>query len=241
MNVQPAWLWRGYFDFSGQDPRQTTTIQVRERLATKLGIAPSAIKIRQFPVGPVHRHTFWWGTGALDYAEAQFFARIAKQHAILSLGISVEKGFENAKVVSKAKRSTYLMNRSTWDWPRLVKHAETILSKDIPSLGSTRLRQIFLRVEAEHRVLQKGSPKPETVLEPRTFVFSDGQWFERYVGKGHIKDIADYLASLDVKHDWWVNLYIATDLTPAEVDGLTPSGISELLLLFKGIRDRLRK
>ena len=72
MRFEERWLWQGYFDFSGQDPRKTTTQVIRNELARRLGLEARTLRIRQYPVGPQFRHTYWWREGRRDYADAQF-------------------------------------------------------------------------------------------------------------------------------------------------------------------------
>ena len=72
MDLQGDWLFRGYFDVSDPAGGPSITQQVRDSLAARLGQPAGSLRIASYPVGPAWRHTFWWGEGESDYAEAQF-------------------------------------------------------------------------------------------------------------------------------------------------------------------------
>lgn len=90
MDLQASWLLKGYFQVAGQ------TQQIRDSLAARLGRPASAVHIAFFPAKPKWKHTYWWREGETDHVEAQFFARIAEEYSVLSVGVSVEKGLEDA-------------------------------------------------------------------------------------------------------------------------------------------------
>ncbi|MEM2112278.1 MAG: hypothetical protein QXX08_10465 [Candidatus Bathyarchaeia archaeon] len=92
MDFQCKWLFRGYFEVSDPAGGPSFTQQVRESLNAQ--IVGASFQIASYPVGPAWRHTFWWREGNSEYAEAQFFARIAEEYPVLSVGVSVEKGIE---------------------------------------------------------------------------------------------------------------------------------------------------
>jgi hypothetical protein len=232
MKIEARWLLCGYFDLSHQDSNHTTTQEIRAELSARLRVP--RMQIAMFPIGPNMKHTFWWRDGAVDYAEAQYFARIAESYPVLSLGVSVEKGLDDVDHLPAARRDPYLMNRSVWDWPRAVLNANALLAKAIPASAKSLSRPIVLRIDA------KRVGPTEEIRDSRTYVLAEGAWFRRYVGTAGPKEIAEYLASLDRQRDWWVNLYIGADFGPSEADGMEPRKAAEILLSFKTVRDLLR-
>jgi len=107
---------------------------------------------------------FLWREGDVDYAEAQFFMQIA-HYPILSLGVSVEKGREDA--VATGDKA---MDRHSWDWQRFVDHCATILEVDVPASAMNLPQPITLRVQ----LLPRGAERAG--LDDRSFSLVDGQW-----------------------------------------------------------------
>ena len=133
MSIQSAWLVRGYFDLSADDPRHTTTQAIRDALSTALG---RQFRIAMYPVGANRKHTFWWREGTVDYAEAQFFWRIDEDCPVLSLGISVEKGREGPSTLPIPEPDPERMDRRTWDWQRLMERRLELLEIDVPEVAA---------------------------------------------------------------------------------------------------------
>ena len=230
MSVDKNWLLRGVFQLESRRTRHTFTKGVREELARALRVAPGSLYIAQYPVAAAFRHTFWWRTGTVDYAEAQFFARIAADYLVLSLGVSVEKGYEKTRRLKSRPKPSQIMNRSTWDWRRFVARSELVLRRMLPSLAEKLQRPIVLRVST-------ASTSPE---DDRTYTCMSGTWYRRHVGKVPASDARDHIAALDRKRDVWVNVYMGCDFGPDEADGKTPTEVAALLLSFNSIREILR-
>jgi len=227
-SISASWLLKGYFDFSAQDRNHRTTDLIRTDLCAALGLPNDGLRIAGFPVGASWRHIVWWREGNVDYAQAQFFAEVSETHPVLSLGVGVEKGLED-----HARRPEELMDRSTWDWPRLIAHLHVILSTDVAAVAAALGGPIALRIRSRQA-------DTETAWETRAFSFVDGCWFERHVGRAEPDAISNYVRGLDSKRDAWTIVHFARDLGPTEADGLTPGGAAALLLGFDAIRRRLR-
>jgi hypothetical protein len=227
-SISASWLLKGHFDFSARDSRHTITQLIRADLCAALSLPKDGLRIASFPVGPAWRHIFWWREGNTDYAEAQFFAEVSETHPVLSLGVAVEKGLED-----RARRPEELMDRATWDWPRLVKHLPVVLSTDVVAAAAALRGPINVRIRSRQA-------DTEAAWETRAFSFVDGGWFERHVGRADPDKIAEYVRALDGQRDSWAIVHFAHDLGPAEADGLQASGAAALLIGFDGIRRRLR-
>jgi hypothetical protein len=167
-SISATWLQKGYFDFSGQDQHNTTSLLVKANLCTALGLPKNGLSVASYPVGPQFRHIYWWREGSADYAEAQFMAAISREHPVLSLGVSVEKGREDRAVGT----GTDAMDRSTWDWPRLVKELADILSIDVPALEKTSQGPVHLRVWS-----RRHSEADQAGWHTRASSFVSEQWF----------------------------------------------------------------
>jgi len=224
------WLLRGYFDFKARERRDTLTRSVRDELARCLDVPADLIKISSYPVGPNYRHTYWWRLGEIEYAEIQFFARIAKEHAVLSLGVSIEKGLEDAQAL-KGRPVTHRLNRKAWHWPHFLRHALYILSTDLPKVQRKLDRPIFVRILT----------KPSSQDAERTFTMVNGRWYERHVGHTGPATVIEHFRRLDTKPDLWVNAYIGIDLTSDEADGLTAPKLVNIMLAFDPVRERVRR
>src|SRR5262245_55404576 len=146
-SISAIWLQKGHFDFSGQDGRSTTSQLIKENLRVALGLPKYGLRIAFYPGGMRQRHIYWWREGKVKYAEAQFVAAISKEHPVLSLGVSIEKGCEDAE----AKRAGDAMDRRTWDWPRLVKGVADILSSGVPAVARTLNSPVQVRVWSRPR------------------------------------------------------------------------------------------
>jgi hypothetical protein len=233
MSLQGSWLIRGYFDLSKEDARHSTTQMIRDELEVALGNAPGTLRIVNYPVGPAWRHMFWWREGTKDYAEAQFFARIAHHYPILSLGISIEKGREGPGAAAGPKGESGRMDRATWDWQRLALGRKKLLDVDVPATAAALGRPIYVWTRTR-------PPGPPAKSGMKTFSYHAGEWFERRRGQTDTKTIAAYLQTLDGLTDRWVELYFAVDLDPTAADGLTPTDVAGLLMAFSPVRRRLR-
>lgn len=230
MNVQRAWLVRGYFDLSADDPRHTTTQHIRDVLAASLG---RQLHIAMYPVGANRKHTFWWREGTEDYAEAQFFWRIDEDCPVLSVGVSIEKGREGTAARPIAEPDPERLDRATWDWQRLINRRTQVLETDLPQVAEAVGRPVNIRVRSYH---SGGLNRDES----RTFCFVDGHWFQRHRGVADASIIASHLVHLDALNDRWVDLYFALDIDPTSAEGFTAEDVASLLLRFQPIRNRLR-
>jgi hypothetical protein len=235
VKLQGRWLVQGYFDLSDRDGGQSITQHVRNCLADRLGRPRTSVRIKSYPVGPAWRHTVWWREGKPDYAETQFFARIAEEYPVLSVGISVEKGYGPRDAAPAGVRASEVMDPNTWDWRRFTERAADIMGADVPACAALLSRPLALRFFAFPYA--RGG---EAVRERRTFVFHDGTWSERHAGTATVDAIIAYVGHLDERHDWWVDAHIACDLTPVEVDGMSAEALAALLWDFAVIRRRLR-
>lgn len=221
MSIESSWLTRGYFDLSSTD-KPSTTQQIRDVLSASLGVR---FTIKSYPVGPAFRRVFWWRVGDSDYSEAQLCAQISSDYPVLSLGVSVEKGFEGTKKGPQ-------MNRRSWAWQRLIRHRQQILSVEIPKVAKQVRRAINLRISTH-----------EYGLESRyTYAFSyvDRKWFERGIGPTTPSDIAQFIKEVDEWDEEWVDLSFAVDLDPTNANGLSAAATAELLMQFSSLWRRLR-
>jgi hypothetical protein len=230
MSIQRQWVVQGFFDQSAEDRRQTTTQTIRDELSAALNLPTGRLRIATYPVGPAWRHTFWWREGAQDYAEAQFFARIAEDYPILSIGVSVEKGREDSDIEDQSQR----MDRETWAWQRLIARRADVLESDVPRCAADLQRPVNVRLRTHY----KDDLVPS---ECATFCFSDNRWFKRHHGTADVAEISAELGALDHKTDRWVDLYFAIDLDASTADGLSPAAVADLLLRFEPIRRRVRR
>jgi hypothetical protein len=223
--ISASWLLAGHFNFSKQNPRNTTSQEIRNELSAALG---RDFRPRSFPAGPTWKHTLWWREGDADYAEAQFYAAIAPTYPMLSLGVSIEKGRE----LRQTKKPP--MNRLTWDWQRLVQHAGEVFSIDVPEAAAALQAPINVRIRS--RPLDPDSAQ----WEYRVYSFVNGSWYTRHVGQGRTNEMVEYIRKLDGQTDSWVYLEFARDLGPSEADGLSPAAVARVLLAFRRLRDRIR-
>lgn len=233
MNLEGAWLQRGFFNFSQQKPRTTTTTAIRDELCRGLGLGRGVLHIANYPTRANWRHTLWWRDGKEDHVEAQFFAQIAKEHPVLSLGISVEKGLEDQQAAGPKYN---LMVRPKWDWVRLVQHLPALLKQEVFECAAQLGSPLLVRLRA--RCINNG----ETLLQKRrTYALVDGSWFDRHKGTTTPQEIAGEVCSFDSKADWYVDLHFCCDFAPEEVDGMRADEAAEILLKFNPIRVRLRR
>jgi hypothetical protein len=230
VELQASWLLKGYFQVGDQMQ------EVRDSLAVKLGLPPPSLHIAFYPAGPTWKHTYWWREGEVDYAEAQFFAQIPEDYPVLSVGVSVEKGLEEPDAAPAARRDRWLMNRRTWDWPRLRSRIDELLKADVPACALQLARPFELRFYSR----QYAQGEATTANERSAFVFVEGAWFQRRLGKVSEAAIAERLSALDAQRDWWVNAYFGCDLSPEEVQGIKPDALADILWRCSAIRRRLR-
>lgn len=228
MTLDQTWLLQGYFQLDARHTRHTLTQGIRDELARSLGLTSKGLRIAQYPVAATYKHTFWWRMGNLDYAEAQFFAGISRDHPILSLGVSVEKGYETTRGLAKKPRPTQRMNRTSWDWPRLVRRAKALLGREVPKVEQALKRAVFLWI---------GTPAARK--DERTYTCLSAKWYRRYTGPVPVSELVQHIESLDRRRELWVNLYIGCDFTPIEVHGKEPRDLAAILLAFNGIREAI--
>ena len=119
-----------------------------------------------------------------------------------------------------------------------MKHLPDVLNADVAQLAADLGRPVNLRIKS------KPSKAPDTAgWKTCGFSFVEEQWFERHVGevRGQKVDaIADYIRELDHKKDVWVIVTFTRDLSPNEANGMSPSAVTEVLLRFNPLRERLR-
>jgi hypothetical protein len=235
MELQADWLLRGYFDVTDPSGGPSATQCIRDELAAGLDQPPETLHIKSYPVGPTWRHTYWWREGHLDYAETQFFAQISEEFPVLSVGISVEKGLEN----DEAAPPGFLMDRTTWDWQRLVDRASEVLGVAIPECATALRRPVALRLNATRYDPGKTTQSERTTFR-KAFVFIAGSWFERHSGTASPPKIVEHRSDLDRRAEWWVGASVVCDLGPGEINGMSPGALASLLLKFAPMRQRLR-
>lgn len=226
MDLKAEWLWRGYFDFGAHDTRRTVTDEIRTGLCKRLGLKKKDLRRKGFPVGPRHRHIVWWREGTHDYSEAQFVMQIAKSYPVLTLGIHVEKGFE----IEEAKDSQR-MDRTTWDWQRLVDNLESAANGVKQAYEELEKRPVFWRIHAWR--------KGDDGRQSNAFCYC-GEWHHRHHGRGTYKDIGRIIRELDGMKDWLVDVYIGCDFSPADVESMTAGHAAEVLAAFAPLRGELR-
>lgn len=230
MSVQASWLLKGFFDLSDDDQHNTTTNQIKTELCSALGLPAGSLRTKSWPVGPAWRNTFWWREGETDYAEAQYYLNIPERYPVLSLGVTVEKGREESLT---GRPGEHMADRSQWDWQRLAESRSEIVSRDVPTVAKSLGMPLNLRfrVHVDDR---------EDVDNSRAFSYVGSQWFWRHKGTTPPQDIADHIDLLDQQRGSWVDTFLAVDLAPAEVDGMSAREVALLLVKFEPIRRRLR-
>ena len=75
--VPAAWLHKGYFDLSKQDPDKNLTHAIRRHLCGRLGLRNDELVLAHYPRESKWKHTLWWRESKSAYREAQFFAAIS--------------------------------------------------------------------------------------------------------------------------------------------------------------------
>ena len=230
MPVQSSWLRRGYFDFSSEDPHNTTSQQIRGELCAALDRPKDSFRIKGYPVGAAWRHTVWFREGDLDHAEAQFFLQVARHYPVLSLGVSVEKGLESASIRANDPER---LDRGTWDWQRFVSCCSTVFTDDIPALAANLEQPLTVRyrVARGHSALEDDS---------RAFSYVDRSWFDRHRGHIGVPDILAHVEVVDKYPDCWVSAYFSLDISDQVAGGMSPSAVADLLVRFDPLRRRLR-
>jgi hypothetical protein len=228
MVVQSSWLNRGYFALGNEQP--TVTQQIRDELCKTLRLPADGLHIANYPVGPVWRHTYWWREGIIDYIEAQFFLQISLEYPVLSLGVSVEKGFEDSSIT---KHESQQLVRDSWDWQQLVNSATDVVEEDIPAIADRLKQPVTVRFRRhDHN---------ETILERRAFTVEFHKWHERRKGQAGTQLIAEYISELDKFQNQWVIAHAAIDLSPSVAQGMSAGEIASLLVQFEPLRKRLRR
>lgn len=134
------------------------------------------LSVRFFPVRARWKHTYWWREGKDAYAEAQFFAQIARAFPILSLGAAVEKGFTTAPAGVVVPREE--MMTAEWDWHRVVPQLDAILKDDVPAIAE-RLGDITLRIRVSTEGNDPTTGKPKRLWRWKAFTYSDRVWYQR--------------------------------------------------------------
>ena len=223
--VDASWLRRGYFVLRDDGLMR----DVRDILEKSLRLRKGSLSVRMFPEERNKwKHTCWWREQRAPYVEAQLFAQIARGYPVLSLGVAVEKGYRSLKT---AKTPAKRMN-STWDWHRLVAHAERIIGSDVKALGKRVKEPLTLRITS--------TPASGGGSKTTAYSFVDGKWYERYEGHGTERKIVQHLKDVNGMHDHWAIVHLACDLSPEQVDRRTAAELAATLVKFNGVRRRLR-
>jgi hypothetical protein len=132
-------------------------------------------------------------------------AAISKEHPVLSLGVSVEKGLEG----SAASDPREMMDRHAWDWPRLVENLSDVLLTDVPELARGLEAPVHVRVRRGARW-----DADKRWWKTRGFSFVNEQWFERHAGRVHVdtETVVEHVRELDDRKDLWAIVTITHDL-----------------------------
>ena len=226
--MHASWLRQGFFVL-GDDGFMPS---VRRLLEQHLSQPQGTLRIRNYPVASHWKHTYWWREGKTEFAEAQFFAQIAKSYPVLSLGVAIEKGFEDERATADTAK---LMDRHTWDWPRLPDNIDEVLATDVVEAAQGISGPVNLRINSK-RVVDGES----LGWEMRAFSIVEGTWYERYVGAVTPDTIASYIRGVDERRDSWVIVHFGEDLAPTEAEGLSPEQTAVKLMRFNPVRRRLR-
>ncbi len=228
--VQSSWLHQGFFVLGNERLMPS----VRKGLERGLNLPAGTFRIAQFPMHKKWRHTCWWREGHLKYVEAQFFAQIAQDYPVLSLGVSIEKGYEGQADAAPEKQMD--LDRGVWDWPRLTADAERLLSADIVAIAEALRQPIHIRIRSRKRPLSE----EKVGWHSRAFSLIEGSWFERFVGPVGSDTIANAFRDLNGKQDSWGIVHFARDFSPTETEGLEASQLATTLIAFDGLRSCLR-
>lgn len=218
--MESDWANRGYFDFSDFPRGKTPTQIIRGELCQALGLHDRDLGIAFWPVGPSWKHIVWWRKGERSHAEAQFLMEVAGEYPILSLGVSIEKGF----VESADDR--HRMDRSTWHWSVLLDAGHDILATDVPAIHARAGSPIAIRA----RVRRDGMLAE---AESATFVYADGRWWKRCEGGVDAGVIVDKLREFDRLEQDWVDLHFVEDIPAEALENLTPKDVADRLLNFE--------
>lgn len=232
-NVKAAWLRQGYFVLGNEGLMPA----VRKELEQSLQLPKGHFSIHYYPGHAQWRHTYWWREGDDAYAEAQFVAHVSGAYPVLSVGLSVEKGYTVAPlgVVVPPEQ----MMTAAWDWHRVLPQLELVLTKEVPAIART-LGDVTLRIRTSTAGTDLTTAKPKRAWSWKAFTYADGTWYERQVGAVHVDTIATYVSAVDAKPDVWAILHLVHDLTPASAEGLSAPDLAHLLRQFDRARRRLR-
>lgn len=216
------WLHLGYFDQREDKRGDTRTIKIRNTLDELHG---RHFEISMVPRAPgVFRRTFYWREPEDGGDRAQYIAHIDENAPVMYIGLSVEKGEETDDPMHE------IMDRQTWDWPRLVQVDPSRLESILKNLSQSLNRPVLVYVWSHTRTDQ-GS---------RCFVFLKDGFYERGVGTATVDDLKAVLRDIDVQGDTWVDAWIVCALAPSEVGRLKPSEAASLLYKFSELRTLLR-
>ncbi|HET7699061.1 MAG TPA: hypothetical protein VFK57_25305 [Vicinamibacterales bacterium] len=218
--MNPDWLTRGAFTDVAVT-RPSTMMQIRDALEQQLGGEQRKLRLVYFPPYQTLRHVYWWRQGAERFVEAQFVAELSRIHAVLSLGLSVEKGREEMD--------------ARWDWHRFLKQLPVILNHDLPKVARVLRAPIEFRVRSRRDV--RGA---SDAWEIRSFCLADKRWFHRHYGDTTVTKICDYLRELGEREDTWVIVHCVRDYFPDDVKNLNVLEAASTLAAFDGIRQRIR-
>jgi hypothetical protein len=223
--VRGSWLTRGYFVLRNDGLMR----EVRDILERSLGQPKGTLSIRMAPEEPGQwKHICWWRAEHAPYREAQFFVQISRDYPILSLGISIEKGFETDD--SSMPRGKRMDGR--WDWHTFITTSGRIVGSDVGDLARKLKRPITLR--------SKRKTQTDEAWTTDSFSFVSGNWYNRHEGHFDQDRIVKHLNQVNRERDQWAIVHLACDLSPDDADGLTATDIAAKLLLFNRIRNRLR-
>ena len=238
-----AWLVHGYFELETESGKSFTQ-EVRDHLVSMLELKPKALTPKRLPRGSTPSW-LWWRESEKPYREAQFFAGLALEYPILSIGVSVEKGFFERQPAHESptslrgvephpKSEKEWMDSETWDWHRLVAHRLAIL-EEVPAICERIRRPVLVKLhkkDSEDRTSEKWN---------RTFVYHEDSWFERHKGSIEPEEICSHIEGLDGQKDHWIDALFCCDLGPRDVDGMTTDQFAEILVSFAPLRARIRE
>jgi len=206
--LERRWLEAGYFDVRSRENRENTfTNQVARQLGEELG---GSFRSIPYPAsGARFKWAFYWREGDLPFAEAQFLASIDSEHAVLSIGISIER---DPPGQSKC-------------WKRLVSEWPGLVRGELPQLAEKLDRPLVVWG------MRKGQ-------ESRTYVRTTRAWYRRREGPVDEGEAAGVVDELDASEDW-VDFIIGYDLVLQDIPvsgGILPSDFATKLVAFDPIR-----
>ena len=219
-----TWLENGEFDLSQDNRNKTRTMLTRDALVDlhdneeqlRLHPLPSRGRaytyyIRQHDPGEPHAQ---YVMGLDDKARDSSCPRAA---GLLSLGVSVEKGFEPQQMTG------------SWSWHRLAKASPTELDQMITAIASKVKRPVSISIDA-HR--------PDSERHPIEYVYANGLLL-RHACPSSLNELQEHIASVNAKMDHWVDFWLTVHFGFPDVEKMPPLAAANIIYHFRDLRDWL--